>query len=395
MSELDPMNPQPQNDDQTAAPVDDRERRRAEREGQRAEREAQKEARAAEREAEKASRPGGRTSRRRGDAKNSNETPTGNDDKATSRDGGRRGRRTQVQESDAGKEAKSRGRIGRRSPEGGTLLEVGQTKGAAWTANRREIPTSTYDLMNGSFAAAAKARLVSIVLIGVVTLFFGFTLFQGISASVQNSAMEDQINQLRQDRIALLNQFGASTGLVGVSQSDVIAREQTLSESLATAIARQPDVATLVDQITRYNGLGVTVTSVAVARSDATKSEKEAPTTSTTNGTPAKPSANDLVVTVIGASKSFDAVVKWSESVRNIPELYDVTFTRQGLKVTLTAKMRNNLPAPAAQLLASFGISVQTTSLATGTETAPSGADTTTSDANSTTTTVTTPGGNP
>lgn len=260
----------------------------------------------------------------------------------------------------------SSGRVGRRgrgskqdATDSKPSLPGLTTPGSSALENRREIPTSTYDLLNGTFGASTKSRTTGLIIGGLMLVMVGYFLLQGVAATFQGASVDNQIAAAAKDRQAILERFGTATGLVGVSDSELIERERAYSEALGKIISKQPDVTTLLSEIRQFAGTGVTITSIDITRADLVPGAAEKDAAGATPGSAeALAKASTYVLTLTGQGNDFNSVVRWSESMRGLPSLWDLTFTRQGLGVVMVAKVRGGVPGPAANLLSTLGISV-------------------------------------
>ena len=236
----------------------------------------------------------------------------------------------------------SRGNDGERAFAGSLGLE-----------NRREIPVSTYDLLNNRFGDSNRARYVLILLYVIALAIYAFILFTGFATRIAINDVDKEMKILSENKTKLLQQFGSSTGLKGVSETDLIDRAKVVSDATKSLVAKQADIGTIVNEIKGKDIPGVIVTSIDITRADFKLSpddpkHKDAKFMST--------QASSYIVTVIGTGKDFPSVVSWSDSIRSIPVLYNVSFARNGLKITLTASVKNSTPPGGVTLLSSFGI---------------------------------------
>jgi hypothetical protein len=253
------------------------------------------------------------------------------------------------------------------SSSNGGKFRLGRKSGAdaEISANRREIPVTGFDLLNGSFATTARVRVISIV---VVSILLGVELLvglRGVAAKFEEAGVRRSIEDVRAERERVISAFGASTGIEGVTEVQIIERERALSAALQEAVLSQPDIIGLYNDLRRFDGLGVSVISIAAARPVAKKPTPAAEG----EDKPAKPAApipTNAVVTITAEATDFGSVVAWTKRVQELPQITDVTSTRQGLKVTVTAQFSPQYVAAAgADLLTSLGVSLNTTNEAT------------------------------
>lgn len=225
--------------------------------------------------------------------------------------------------------------------------------GSLGLENRREIPVSTYDLLNNRFGDSNKARYVLIILYIMFLAVYALIMLGGFTTRVAINDVDKEMKMLSTSKQKLLSQFGSSTGLKGVSETDLIDRAKVVSDATKAVITKQADIGTIVNEIKGKDVPGVTITSIDVTRADLKISPND-PKTKDPKFMATQ--ASTYIVTVIGTGKDFPSVVSWSDSIRSIPVLYNVSFARNGLKITLTASVKNAIPAGGVTLLSSFGI---------------------------------------
>ena len=275
--------------------------------------------------------------------------------------------------------------------------------------NRREIPTTTYDLLNGKFESATKVRRISLVVVVLSLAIAGVTGFRGVALTIEDIGLRASIQSSANEKARILTQFGTATGLTGVSETQVIERDNLLSDALLDVVKTQPNVARFVDELRTINSNGVVVTKLTISQNEFAPKEKviagidtPASTTSTTSLTGKTAVGQDVKTapaptkgvsfTIVAQAAQFENIVAWSESVKGLSLIYEPVFTRQGLKMTITGKVQPDAPGAVAALLAAFSLSVNSGSNAS--QTTPADATTTvTTGAAPTNTTPATTGG--
>lgn len=308
-----------------AKPRTDREATRALLESKKREQEAKKEAKRLEKEERNATKKSGE----------------GNDSKRAAKNG------RQSAKMEEGSASGARLRLGRKPD---AAAEV--------STNRREIPVSGFDLLNGSFAATSRVRLISIVVISVLLAVELLVGLRGVAAKVEEAGVQRNIAEAGAERDRVISVFGATTGIAGVTEVQIIDRERALSAALREAVLAQPDIVGLYNDLRRFDGLGVSVISVSAKRPEVPRpaeGEKKA-------SVPATPAPKSAVVTIVAEGTDFGAIVSWTKRVQELPQLTGLTSTRQGLKVTVTAQFSPQYVAAAgADLLSALGVSLNAT----------------------------------
>jgi hypothetical protein len=250
--------------------------------------------------------------------------------------------------------------LGRLAGKGKNEVEV--------SANRREIPITGFDLLNGSFKKSAKVRSISVIVVGVLATLELILGAQGLTARIQLSGTEKSITAIEAEGSTVLGTFGESTGIEGVTETEIIDRERALTVALRKAVLAQPDLSGLYSDLRKFDGLGVVVTGVSVsdgaaAAAAAQPSEKDK---DDTKSAPAPAPAISSLVTISADGTDFGQIVAWTKRVQELPQLVNVKSSRQGLKITITAFIAPNYVSSAgADLLGSLGIALNTTTAST------------------------------
>jgi hypothetical protein len=248
--------------------------------------------------------------------------------------------------------------LGRRAGKGKNEVEV--------SANRREIPITGFDLLNGSFKKSAKVRSISVIVVGVLATLELIIGAQGLTARIQLSGTEKSITAVEAEGSTVLGTFGESTGIEGVTETEIIDRERALTVALRKAVLAQPDLSGLYSDLRKFDGLGVVVTGVSVSDGAAAAAAAQ-PSAKDKDDTKSAPApAISSLVTISADGTDFGQIVAWTKRVQELPQLVNVKSSRQGLKITITAFIAPNYVSSAgADLLGSLGIALNTTTAST------------------------------
>jgi len=248
--------------------------------------------------------------------------------------------------------------LGRRGGKGKNEVEV--------SANRREIPITGFDLLNGSFKKSAKVRSISVIVVGVLATLELIIGAQGLTARIQLSGTEKSITAVEAEGSTVLGTFGESTGIEGVTETEIIDRERALTVALRKAVLAQPDLSGLYSDLRKFDGLGVVVTGVSVSDGAAAAAAAQ-PSEKGKDDTKSAPApAISSLVTISADGTDFGQIVAWTKRVQELPQLVNVKSSRQGLKITITAFIAPNYVSSAgADLLGSLGIALNTTTAST------------------------------
>ena len=131
--------------------------------------------------------------------------------------------------------------------------------------NRREIPVSSYDFLNGAYKTAARARTTALSVGAVMTAIALVLGFQGWRESRDVQSVQNSLDTLTLQNSAALQEFGTLTGVTGVSERDLLDRDKVLSRALLDSLSGAPDVILLLSQVQQSAAaLGIVVESVTM-----------------------------------------------------------------------------------------------------------------------------------
>jgi hypothetical protein len=197
---------------------------------------------------------------------------------------------------------------------------------------------SSFDFLEGRFAATQKSRLLGVAVIGTSSLLLAGTLLVGSLAYLGTHSVDTQAAAAAATsaaRQATLSQIDTSGGFSAQAlQSQITPRQQALS----AALSGETDVVRLVSAIEDGAPTGVTISSITFAAPAA--ATNVAPVDAATS--PATP-AGPAVVTIVGTVDSFALIGGWATQVGTINGLTAVNPTWTGggtaIATTLTANI--------------------------------------------------------
>jgi len=222
--------------------------------------------------------------------------------------------------------------------------------------NRREIPVSCYDLLNGEFRTSARTRTGSVVAALVVLFAVGYAGLVGVVEKAGTASENRKIAALQSERTELLSSFGESTGLPGVTESALLEHDKILTVGINAAVTQQPDIERLYNELKKINNPNITIRFIETGKNvidpkaskDTSAEEKSADEDAVTLVTQR--------VSISAESEDFDLLISWAEQLRSLTLLTDVVFSRKGNSVQIDAKFGPGVtPSSALELLQLFG----------------------------------------
>ena len=217
---------------------------------------------------------------------------------------------------------------------------------ASLPQNRREIPLSSFDLLNGDFKRSNRNKK-SMTILGMFFLVAaaGLTGLGYLSLQEANS-IRSEIVALTDEKERAVEEFGVLTGL-SVSETELFQRSDSLTRGVIRSTVTQPDVGGLVDDLNFVATPSVQLNSVIIsAPSFVALTEEE--------GKEILEPAQ-VAITVSGAS--LNDIITWAESLRGSEILDNFQFARRGETVTVTANFVNgHISGNDIAVLSRFGI---------------------------------------
>lgn len=246
-------------------------------------------------------------------------------------------------------------------------------------ANRREIPLSAFDFLNGAYNATKQARRLTLTVIAAVLLL---TIYIGAGTFVDSFKVGDaeaRLKDLEAERSALIAEFGSE--IDGISTLIVLDRDRSLSSGLAAVTATQGDMISILNEISGLVSDRVTVVQVTYGLAVGDTKSKSTTTTTLAPGQTAK-AADSVAFSIVVRGSDIATAAEAADRIRQLPSLQNVEVDVQGREVIVTASIPLNKP-PRAMLERLIGLGVRTTASGGSTNTdeeaaAPAEASTTT-----------------
>jgi hypothetical protein len=206
----------------------------------------------------------------------------------------------------------------------------------------RLIPSaSSFDFLEGAFAASQRARKVGIAIaLGALTVLTVLAL-AGVSGLFVKQAQTDLLTQVQSDNSVAVSKLAQLDNAGGISADQISAHIAVRRAGLKTAVGKEIDVVKLTRAIRASAPAGMTVSSITFK--EAVMPAKGASSSSKPAPAAAAGAANSIGTVEIKASAtSFPLIEAWTQSVRRIPGLTTVDATWMGsppVPTTITASL--------------------------------------------------------
>lgn len=223
-------------------------------------------------------------------------------------------------------------------------------------ANRREIPLSVFDFLNGAYNATKRARLITLVAIILVLLLGVYVSAGTLLSSFKAEDISSRLEGVEKEKIGLIAEFG--TEINGIQTKVVLDRDKELSSGLATITASQGDLVAVLAEIAGLVSTEASVLSVSYGSAAEIKSD----TTTTTTTIPGAPKTNKIASTIalriVIRGESIAAAANAADKIRQVASLQNVEVDVQGREVSINATLALSKP-PRAMLERLIGLGVR------------------------------------
>lgn len=207
-------------------------------------------------------------------------------------------------------------------------------------ANRKDIPLTAFDFLDGAYGATKRARAVGIGILGVSLLLLSWTVFSGLQASWAVGDVRAQVEELKKSRGSLVGEFGAT--VEGIPTEQLLDQERTLAAGFARVTNRQGNFLALFEELRGLSSPAAQVSSITYgnATGEAGSSSKEGEAS-------AAPETVKVRILVTGSSLS--ATVALADRIRQVSALQNVDVDLGGTGASVVAEI--NLDRPPQRLI--------------------------------------------
>ena len=205
-------------------------------------------------------------------------------------------------------------------------------------ANRKEIPLTAFDFLDGAYAATKRARLVGTIILGLVLLVASWTVFSGLQASWEVSDVRAQVEELKNSRGSLVGEFGESVD--GIPTESLLDRERTLAAGFASVTNRQGNFLGLFEELRKLNSPEAQISSVTYGGST---EGAAAPAQEGEDGA-AAPAAQTVSVRILVSGSNLAATVNLADRIRQVPGLENVDVDLGGTGASVVAEISLDRP---------------------------------------------------
>lgn len=210
-------------------------------------------------------------------------------------------------------------------------------------ANRKDIPLTAFDFLDGAYAATKRARAIGIGVLGLALLLLSWTVFNGLQASWEVADVRDQVTELKNSRGALVGEFGES--VQGVPTEALLTRERVLSAGFAGVTNQQGNFLALFDQLRALETADARIASLSyglAADPDSSKDSKKS--TDGSADDEAAQTAEKVTVRILISGSDLSATVGLADRIRQVPGLENVAIDLGGSGASVVASISLNKP---------------------------------------------------
>lgn len=201
-------------------------------------------------------------------------------------------------------------------------------------ANRKEIPLTAFDFLDGAYAATKRARLLGTIILGLVLLVASWTVFSGLQASWEVSDVRAQVEELKNSRGSLVGEFGKSVD--GIPTESLLDRERTLAAGFASVTNRQGNFLGLFEELRKLNSPEAQISSVTYGSTAKGSAEQK-------EGAGNAP-VQTVSVRILVSGLNLAATVNLADRIRQVPGLENVDVDLGGTGASVVAEISLDRP---------------------------------------------------
>lgn len=210
-------------------------------------------------------------------------------------------------------------------------------------ANRKDIPLTAFDFLDGAYAATKRARAIGIGILGAFLLLLSWTAFSGLQASWEVGDVKAEVEELRNSRGSLVGEFGAT--VEGIPTEDLLDRERTLAAAFASVTNRQGNFPALFEALRGLSSQDAQVASITYgAANDSSGSSPSAD---------AQVAVASVEVRILVTGSSLSATVSLADRIRQVAGLENVEVDLGGTGASVIAQI--SLDRPPQRLIVRLG----------------------------------------
>ena len=224
---------------------------------------------------------------------------------------------------------------------------------------RRTIPTSSYDLLEGTFQTATKARNFGIALVAAGFLLFGFIGTNGFISGSSISSINNQAEAAKLGQVKASNGLGKIDGYPKLSALALLKKDnQTKKDMYAIGVA-QSSTYQILDTLQNTLVPGVSLQTVKFCSTD--------PSAGACNNLDPKDSVGKIInvgyIEITFAVADLTIASQWEGNIKQSSWLSDVNYTRDGGNVRIFAKLVPDIfPAESLSVMQRMGFTLQVNS---------------------------------
>lgn len=209
-------------------------------------------------------------------------------------------------------------------------------------ANRKDIPLTAFDFLDGAYAATKRARAIGIGVLGLALLLLSWTVFSGLQASWEVADARKQVTELKDSRGALVGEFGES--VQGIPTEALLTRERVLSAGFAGVTNQQGNFLALFDQLRALETADARIASLSYGLAADSGSSKDSKKSAGGSADEATQTAEKVTIRILISGSDLSATVGLADRIRQVPGLENVAIDLGGSGASVVASISLNKP---------------------------------------------------
>jgi hypothetical protein len=225
---------------------------------------------------------------------------------------------------------------------------------------RRTIPTSSYDLLEGTFKIATKARNAGIIILSLSIIIFSYFLVSGLLTESRVKSIKSKVEAVKAEKLKVSAELGVVEGFPDVSPLTLLNKQTRVTKDIYELGVAQASTFQVLDNLKSTMVNGILLRSINFCSS-------EPSTTGDCGATDQKATQGKIVkvgyIAIDFAVEDLAIASQWVSNIKQMAWVTDVKYSVAGKNVKIYATLVPDLfPQESLNTVKSLGFNLQVNS---------------------------------